>query len=253
MSEGQPIGEAEIRARELQGILKTFASLDTPSRERGLPIMFNVIRSHTTPEVLAIATNPLNNPDLGDRDYRPSFRGAIGEAMDFSFITPNGEKKSWEGGYTVVMMNRQGILLAADANPEGKVYEKYGKNLFPYALFKAVILLHLELAGRSGGLQNEENFRYLRELGFEHGRELFKGAVIHPGGHAILGASGCELSEEYMNSLLPASMVGRNSVNFLAGYADRCFALMVGGQSAFHSDTRTLKEPKLFAELRRAH
>lgn len=249
-----PEFSADINAERLQNVLKAFAIFDTEQRERRLPDLIKFIKEIATPEVMAIATHPLKNKYLEQmsKNFGPPFLWAISNALKASFKTPKGEMQSWEGGYTLVMIDQDGILLAAATNPVGEVYNQYGKNLFPYALSKAVFELHLNLADKKSGLDKEENFDYIESLGFEYGKDLFMGTNSFPNG-TVIGASGCELSRDYVNSLLPESMRDSYPVDFLAGAADRYFARMVAAQSMFHTEPHAMEEPKLFAELRRAH
>lgn len=247
--------DPEISAQILQGELRVFAQLNTEQRERYLSKMTHLVKDIATPEVMTMATHPLKNHYLEQmgKNFGPPFYNAINDSLKTTFKTPNGEIKSWEGGYTAVMVNKEGVLLAAATNPTGRVYDQYGTNLFPYALNKAVFELHLNLADKEiGGLNDPKNFAYLEGLGFEYGKDLFLGTNSFPDG-TVIGTSGCELSKQYMDGLLPQSMSGDYSVDFLAGLGDMYFARMITGQSMFHAEPHAMEEPKFFAKLRRAH
>src|SRR5439155_748677 len=142
---------------------------------------------------------------------------------------------------------------AADANPSGDVYERYGTNLNPYALTKAITRLQLFWASldNASGLDNLDNYRYIEEL--MSGRHVYLGEArseqINYGWEIfrkslILGASGCELAPAYRDALAPAifalpnkldsrglteaaKLVEAESADFVAGYADTVFAHQV--------------------------
>lgn len=233
---------------ELRQRLLDFAKGSTPEREGLLPELIGFIKRTTTKEVLQEIA------PIQERDYGSPFRYAIADSLTSILRTDVGPIDPWAGGFTAVLMSSDGEVLAAESNPMGKVYDEHGKNLFPYALTKAVFGLHLARNGSLNGLNDAENFKYIESLGFTPGIDLFLGEALHLDG-SVIGVAGCELTEEYVNGLLPPAMRDNYGTDFLAGYADMCFARSLVASTMFPNEGRNtvLDEPELFAQLRRSH
>lgn len=234
-------------ASEIQSSLHDFAAASTKKRETRILNLAEVIKSSVTPEVLAGISGS------GDRLF---LRHATSLALKTKFDTGVGKPfLPWEGGYTVVMLDRDGSVVSWDHRLVGRVYqqEQYHNNLYPYALTKALIRLHLLLDGRQGGLEVPENQKYMQKLGFVPGVNLFRGESIYPGFSQPfpIGASGCELKMEYIDGLLPSKM--EYGYEFLAGQADMEFAELVGALLLTPDMPRVIPEPKFFWDLRNSH
>ncbi len=185
-------GEKEALAVALQDRLTQFASSQTTDREQALPELYDFIRKNVKGELLKV---------------KPAFQSELEQATDLTLKTPfdvNGEEVNpWSGGFTVVVLDNDGKISGADSVPtEG--LEEYG-DLHPYALGKAVFLMHLEKAGRKGGLDHQENYDYIKGL-FPREVTIYTGSaresLVVEGQTYYLGASGCAVTEAYLTELL---------------------------------------------------
>ncbi len=251
-------GEVRNQAEILKDDLRAFAAKDTKTRENRLFDIVSSIKNNASLESILELTSPNKNIELERIDYRPYLYSAARKTTNTLFTVGKEKVKPWEGGFTVISLRQDGTIPAGITNPRGRVYKEYGQNLYPYALTKAMFSLHLYLSGKKGGLGEVENIRYLQGLGFRGGENLFLGEAIVPGpegSSSFIGASGCELQSDYINSLLPRGMQYQYPVDFLAGRADHEFALQVAVNLKF-SEAATqpvISEPKFFSDLRFAH
>ena len=186
-----------------------------------------------------------------DARYQTILNSRIERCLVTSFGRPGGPAVStvWDGGYTVVVLDWAGTILAFSVKRKGPIYERYG-DLLPYAMKKAIFRFHLELAHADGGLDSEGNLSYLRSL--LPGETIFLGEAetsFMQGMPIIIGVSGAPLASKYRQKLAPMLP---EVVEFVAGAADQVFAELIGkipGDAAFP----IVDEPDVFAWLRRAH
>ncbi len=259
-----------LSAHMLLDTLALFGDGSDEQRERELLNTVTTVKTLAKKDVIAEVTDLARNPDLKGTDFRRRFKEAVESAGSSRFKVETGVVKPWVGGFTVTLLDPHGRILAAEANPQGEVYSKenYGDDLYAFALAKAVLSLHLDKMGKPGGLDNEENLEYLKELGFKLGEDLFLGEAqvlfwnstlgakrrsISPlATQVYIGASGCEMTQKYVDSLLPSDMHAK--VDFLAGFADQVFAQTVSSKMVHGIGSASIiEEPELFAHLRRAH
>lgn len=174
---------------------------------------------------------------------------------------------SWVGGYTVVLLSKEGDI-AAVSNPLGKVYEEYGANLTRPALRKALDRMYLDL-DHGDGLDELKDFEAIERLGFKRNKDIFLGeAIVDVNENRFyIGASGCELRDEYLQELLPPNMIHHLreigelyrfrelfSVDFLAGAGDAMFASWTA-HFLVHpwSPAKSLSEHRLLSTFRNLH
>lgn len=250
------LNETERQAQVLQERLKEFSTLSNYDKPSGLPILLNYFSDTTVNSmILSYLVDPALQADLEKAAQSVLHQGFKQRA---EIIHP------WAGGYTLIAINMAGEIKAASVNPEGGVYQRYGENLFPYALKKAVqrLYLHQTSLDYYGDLEKESNYYHIKDLMGEG--KIFLGETltdpnIRLGQETLaIGASGCELSAEYRNLLAPG-MLNDQSDDFAAGYADMVFAKSVARildpDTARHSPEylEFIWEPEFFSLLRRAH
>lgn len=248
--------ELSPEAQLLKGQLAEFAGLTTNEREKALVELYDLVHKKGGDKEPIIDKEII--AELADKKFQPYVEDAVQSTLETKFERSNGELVDpFEGAFTAVAIDLKGNILGGLANPVGEVYRKYGENLFPYALMKAVLRLHLELAKRNGGLDSEKNIDYIKELLPE--KLIFLGESMGwptvgtvEIGNIIIGASGCELKHDYRNGLAPG-MVKDGTVDFLAGSADEIFADLIARYLEDNSRSKSAKEPENYSWLRRAH
>lgn len=236
------------RQRELlaNGILSTFKGLLIPEASEVVNFL-----------------GQKNNIRGGNRFMNILYK-TINAAAQTAFERPDGSivDKPFTGGHTLVILDHIGNLHGGSSQPIGEVYSLYSKGgLYPYALAKAVLRLHLVQAGK-GGIEDNW-FDLLKTLPKDYGlyqgdsniglrvdgeflHNIHEEAIVS----LIIGASGCELSEEYHRELTPPKLPTEFLINDRAGEADTIFANRVG-ELLRHYDAKTLiPEPVSFSHAR---
>lgn len=239
-------------------------------REQMLPKLFGMINQDTVnPETLGNVAQETAREWLEDGIQTvvktPFENGLTGELYN-----------PWTGGYTIVgltdFLEDDGpVIRAASHNPLGSVYKRYGNNLFPYAMKKAILRMHLDFLRQDSeqspedkdvsdideyGLDSTRNLKYLSKI--LPGETLYLGDAVttNPGMTPMFfGASGCELDAKYVATLLPKD-VKAEGTDFAAGYADKTFASLVANELSrefYQEQPKTIEEPEFFARLRRSH
>ncbi|HEX4774374.1 MAG TPA: hypothetical protein VH234_02565 [Candidatus Saccharimonadales bacterium] len=244
-------GEAVNPAQELQAKLTEFVNLDEVRRETYLPDFLAYIDTNVTKDVVGEITDPIKNPSLENKNYRPHFHSAIMNALRVPFIVEGKSVNPWVGGYTMIAVSETGQVLAADSKTEGRVYGQYGSDLFSHAFSKAVLGVHLSLSGKYEGLDERENYERIARL--MPGRRIYQGEALTPG-TVVIGASGCELNSDYIDTLLPEEMrLSEYPADLFAGHADMRLAQEVAAQWFFEPGIQPREEPELFSHIRRSH
>lgn len=239
---------SQQNAALLQDHLHRFVKLDQQEREKELPILHKVAHELALKENLKFFNEPAHRADLTrarNVTLRTQFRSGSGRIV----------AKPWEGGHTVVVIDTAGNIITSFANEVGDVYKKDG-NLFPYALMKAVMRLHLMLNHEASGMDRDQNFEYLRGL-FPADQPIYMGEAtgklyLSWGRRFVIGVSGAPLSKEYLESLAPGML--RDGAEFVSGAADQAFAEVMARAIEHRELEATLfPEPDTFQWLRRAH
>ncbi len=250
-------GTARMHAEYLQRELKSFIGNQPEEREENLGKLINNVRRWSSTEVMAHLTS--------GHDYNSRLAWAARAATQTEYynevtgtlVTP------WNGGYTLVAITPSADIVAAVSNPVGEVYKHY-QDLFPYAMSKAVLAWYLSLMGEDPSIDNEVNWEHMKPKLAKANLGLFQGDYVTqpietPFGVSplIIGASGCELTEEYLEPMLPMSLYDlpqRLRVNNTAGEGDTQFATLVGHRLENpQADESIVKEPEVFRKNRRIH
>lgn len=236
----------------LKDSLVEFATSNDRMRENLIPGLVRFIRKFGNDqeigaELVAHMESPWHDPQH------------LAEAIRCAALTPFYVKDSqrvlpWTGGFTVVALSSKGEFMG-HRKVEGRVYREIGDNLYPYALTKAMLRMHLDFSGREGGLDNEQNFYYFEDLGLHRGDDLFLGEsqLGNRDNRSYIGVSGCELAWKYVQELIPSDMHAYTTVDYIAGHADMIFARNVAGYLMIPGEPAPIKEPPFFTQLRMAH
>lgn len=235
-------------AQELQTELLAFAASNTAEREANLAGLVDYIAAVTTRATLDEMLGKVMQSE--QVDLRPNFRLAVLKTLQTRLIVDEEPTIPWVGNYTVVAIDSEGCLRAAEAWAEGKAYQKHGPDLFAPALTKAVIQQHLLLKGNFSGIEDRENDKYVAKL---ITRDRYLGAVCALDSKTVVAASGCELRPEYINGLVPEDMQDQYSSNFLTGRANLLFAKQVADYWFDQSLIHEVEEPEFFDQFRRSH
>jgi len=212
MEEGE--GGKDLLATTLQDRLTKFASSETEEREKALPELVAFIKDGVDKEVLE---------KLTDKEFQPKLQDSVNRALQTKFKKHDGtEIEPWQGGHTVVVLDRDGkVKGAVSVDTEG--LEEYG-DLNKYALIKALCELHLYKDGREQGLSDPDNFTHLLSLGLKAGDDLFTGSVWQEDlNHEVtfVGSSGCAPKRDYLRELLAGAEPTRDTQ---AGLFDSVFS-----------------------------
>lgn len=197
MEEPQPTQERKEKIDLLKSKLKEFASSGTQARERMLKDLFGIIKNTLIDPVMAELL-------VSSGETQIKLRKSAESAYETQFIVDGEAQVVWKSGYTVATLSEDGDVLGIVYKPTPTLKE-YGY-LGSYALSKAVCEMHLDKAGRKGGLSNLDNFDYISDIGLKPFEELFTGSYPGPvnldGKTAYLGGSGCAINEDYLKGLL---------------------------------------------------
>ena len=244
-------------APKLQKKISLFLNLETPAREDGLAdLIKEIYAADLNIESLHFITDPKANRFLEE---------ATKKASQIEYVGVNGTTRPFGDSHATVVLDRDGVLIAAAAEPYGNVnlayadpepdneFEKHWKlaNLLSYALAKAVIAAHVERAGRADGLDTDENWDYVRRF-LPADVPLFLGAaVVKEKGVVkfVVGESGAEQNEDFLKSVLGKNFNPKD-VNQEAGAGDQHFAEAVGQNLLDPESKNQVTEPEDWSLLR---
>lgn len=250
---------------ELERRLSEFSMFEGEIRGRVLPDHLTFIKRGLNPGELANYIESKNKLRGWDT-YTPFaalLQKAVTDTVELKMIVDGEMLPAWEGGYTVVALNTVGgDVLGGLCNRKGAVYNEYKDSLYPFALSKALMGMHLLLSAKTQGIRNEENYRHLKDVGVS---PIFMGDSwigIFGGTTVQFGTSGCELDHAYRQLLVPEGLKPLLNADFVAGYGDDMFARqlseMVGdfdvlGRNGNLVPKVSFKEPEFLSLLRRSH
>ena len=237
--------ETKRLAENLQQRLKDFVEMKTPDRERQLPILTSYIFKNARAEILEKLIN---------KNFQNKLVRAILTTLTTPFYIGNKEVIPWQGGYTVVVIDDKGTIVGMCHKPVDELFKTYGE-LTPYALSKAVLLLHLEKTGLKGGLDNQHNYEYIRNL-LPPESSIFTGTSQEPllldRNVYYLGGSGCAVKKEYLSELLGAAVPHMNTQ---AGRFDSIFTELtkeyISNPITIGSFPAGIPEPEMIQNIRR--
>lgn len=219
---GPPEAKLAGRFSAMTELMRTVSSQDTVSREGQIADLAGTI--------IQIASAPLLREATATKEIQPLLEQAVAKAhqTEFTILGSTKTELPWTGSDTLVVINKRGNIAGFHQKEDPEIAKDYG-DVTPYAMVKAMSLLHLEKAGLKGGLTKPENFRYLASLGLTPFEKLFTGAASEPifisGEAYFLGASGSAARAEYRTGLLGGATPGPNSA---AGAVDSAFCDVVG-------------------------
>lgn len=239
--------ELEINTNTLKQKLKEFASSDFDTREQLLPELAIFIQDNVNKEVIE---NSINKESL----IKEELVQAIELAKETPFDIKGDLVNPWTKEGTIVVLDSDGNIAGSWSEPT-KGLEDYG-DLHPYALHKALFSLHLNLANKSGGLEDESNFEYISGL-VSKDITVFTGAPIEPlilsDKKYFIGSSGCAVTDDYVNDLM-GGMGAQRGPNTLAGYHDGIFAEHVQFyMEDNHLVVKPMKESPFIKQVRKAN
>lgn len=204
MSEAGPNpSEAGQKAASLKEQLKSFAAIEDEAA-RGQKLV----------EVVDLLVNQADKDTMDNLASSESpFPFMLTKAVESTLLTPikiNDDPdtepvEGWRGHGTAVALASDGEVLATFNMPTGLEGEpaNYG-DLRRFALVKAMCSLHLDKAGRTGGMLG--NYDYLQGLGLVPYDTLFTGAADSPiemkGKRVFVAASGIEARKEFIEGYL---------------------------------------------------
>lgn len=243
---------------QLNASLAEFATSNMTDQKNIFPHLWNQLAQATEEQI--------RTPELVRSFTQAAVTVAVDKVKDTKFKLADGTTvRPYTGDYgAIIALGLDGKIMAADSSRSGIAYEREG-DLYRHALQKAVIRL---LRPRAG-LDDAQTYDYVARL--LPNKHIYLGEAIADGSglvermSLIIGASGCELTDEYRESLAPEMLNAKSeetgsdykvrSEYFEAGYADQVFAQRV----AFHysnpylRNRLTLHEPEFFSLLRRSH
>lgn len=244
----KPSQELEARVSTLRQKLHEFAKCnDMTEREKLLPDLAIFIQENVTKEVIE---NSINKESL----IKDGLAQSIGLAKETPFDIKGELVNPWTKEGTIVVLDNDGNI-AGSWSEATKGLEDYG-DLHPYALHKALFSLHINLAGKTGGLEDEANFDYIASL-VPKEIIVFTGAPIEPlvlsDKKYFIGSSGCSTTDEYTNELL-GGMGAQRGPNTLAGYHDGIFAEHVQFYMKDNNpEVKPVKESAFVKQIRKAN
>lgn len=225
---------------------------------------------------------------LGVKDeYLPNFipedngrRFELGEAIEKAIQSPYAEtsddqpERIFTQEAAVVIISYEGKVLAQWENPHdpigriGRVHAEFGEGpehtLLPYAYSKGAQRLHLEFTSRRGGIVARGNHDYLQSvLNEDHNPDfhLYEGdAAIRRYANTdyldpmdlIIGVSGAQVTDEFMDRLLGKHIQGPYPVSLFAGMMDSFLAQSIAHTIQQPKDT-VLPIPSRVGNLFRSH
>lgn len=207
MSESGPNpSETGQKTASLKEQLAAFAAIeDEAARGQKLVEVANFLANEADKDTMDNLVSP-----------EASFQGKLAEAVTATLATPiklNDDAEpveGWRGHGTAVALASDGEVIGTFNKPTGLEGEpaNYG-DLRRYALIKAMSSLHLEKAGKEGGMLG--NYDYLTGLGLTPYETLFTGdaekAIEVDGKKVYVATSGIEAREEFIGKHLKADLL----------------------------------------------